>query len=42
MLTLLGTETEPAVVCAADRAGGGHGDWPIDANGSLLVTGLEK
>lgn len=42
MLTLLGTETGPAVVCVADRAGCGHGDLPIDANGSLLVTGLEK
>lgn len=42
MLTLLGTETGPVDVGAADRIGGGHGDWPIAANGSLLVTGLEK
>lgn len=41
MLTLLGTETGPVDVGAADRVGG-HGDWPIAANGSLLVTGLEK
>lgn len=42
MLTLLGTETGPIVVGAADKVDGGHGDWPMDANGSLLVTGLEK
>lgn len=42
MLTLLGTETGPVVDGAVDRAGGWHGDWPMDANGSLLVTGLEK
>lgn len=41
-LTLLGTEMEPDVVCGADRAGDGHEDWPMDANGSLLVAGLEK
>lgn len=39
MLTHLGTVV---VVGAADSTGGGHGDWPMDANGSLLVTGLEK
>lgn len=39
MLIQLGTVV---VVGAAERAGGGHGDWPMDANGSLLVTGLEK
>lgn len=42
MLMLLGTETAPVVVGAADSAGGGHGDWPMDANGSEVVTGLEK
>lgn len=42
MLILLGTETRPAVVGGTERAGGGHGDWPMDANGSLVVTGLEK
>lgn len=42
MLTLLGTETGPVDVGAADSAGGGHGVCPMDANGSLLVTGLEK
>lgn len=39
IVTLLGTDTGPVVMGAA---GGGHGDWPMDANGSLLVTGLEK
>lgn len=39
---LLGTETGPVVVGATDGAGSGHGDWPMDENGSLLVTGLEK
>lgn len=42
MLTLLGTETGPVVVEGADRFRGGHGEWPMDANGSLVVTGLEK
>lgn len=42
MLTLLGTETGPGAVGATDRDGGGHVDWPMEANGSLLVTGLEK
>lgn len=42
MLTLLGKETGPVVVGAADRGGSGHGDCPMDAKGSLLVTGLEK
>lgn len=42
MLTLLGAETRPVVVGAADRVGGGHGDCPMEANGSLVVTGLEK
>lgn len=42
MLTLLGTDTGPVVVGVAVSAGGGHGDCPMDANGSLLVTGLEK
>ncbi len=42
MLTLLGTETGPVVVEGAERVGGGRGDWPMDANGSLVVTGLEK
>lgn len=37
-----GTETGPADVGAAERAGGGHGAWPMAANGSLLVEGLEK
>lgn len=42
VLKLLGTETGPAVVGADDGADGGHGDWPIDANGSPLVTELAK
>lgn len=42
MLILLGTETCPVVVGAADSTVGGHGDWPMDANGSVLVMGLEK
>lgn len=42
MLTQLGAETGPTVVGAADRVGGGHGDWLMDENGSLLVAGLEK
>lgn len=42
MPTLLGTETGPVVIGAADSAGGGHGGWPMAAKGSLLVTGLEK
>lgn len=42
MLTLLGTETCPVAVGAADSTGGGHGECPIDANGSVLVMGLEK
>ena len=42
MPTLLGTDAMPVVVGAAESAGGGHGDWPMAANGSLLVTGLEK
>lgn len=36
--TLLGTDTGPAVVGAADRAGG----WPMDEKGSAVVAGLEK
>ncbi|KAF3842359.1 hypothetical protein F7725_024310 [Dissostichus mawsoni] len=42
MPILLGTETGPADVGAAERAGGGHGAWPMAANGSLLVEGLEN
>lgn len=37
-LMLLGTETGPATVGAADRAGG----WLMDENGSAVVAGLEK
>lgn len=46
MATPLGKDAGPIGVGAADGAvegaGGGHGDWPMAANGSLLVTGLEK
>lgn len=42
MATLLGAETWPAVVAAVGSVGGGNGEWPMDENGSLLVTGLEK
>lgn len=42
MLMLVGTEAGPMEVGAADSIGGGHGDWPMDANGSPLDTGLEK
>lgn len=42
MPTLLGTETGPVGVGAPDRTGGGQGGWPMDENGSLVVTGLEK
>lgn len=43
MLTLLGTDDVTAHKAAsADDDGGGHDGWPIEAKGSLLVTGLEK
>lgn len=42
MATLAGAETWQGAVAAVDGAGGGNGDWPMDENGSLLVTGLEK
>lgn len=38
MPTLLGKETGPTVVEAADSAGG----WPMDEKGSAVVAGLEK
>lgn len=38
MATLAGAETWQGAVAAV----GGKGDWPMDENGSLLVTGLEK
>lgn len=40
MLTVLGAETRPNEERV--EAGGGHGDWPMDANGSPVDTGLEK
>ena len=40
MLTLVGRETGPVVVEAADCSG--HGDWTMDANGSEVVPELEK